>query len=149
MSEYNLVQFARISGLTLAARPLLLVAGAIRFARHLRLEKTLALRAARARLPGVSLFRVSFVFVAFHPGACASSISKVYSAPAYCTKHSGAGLAGGVIVQYANELPFVVQRSISFLPVDINPIVRRDVEHSSDWRFDMWRTLLPEVPQYC
>jgi len=32
--------------------------------------------------------------------------------------------------------------------VDVNPMVRQDAQNSVDWRVDMWRNTLPEVPQY-
>jgi hypothetical protein len=62
-----------------------------------------------------------------------------------------AGLAAvlvGLLAVYASDLPMPVQRAISFLPVDVNPMVRHDAQNSVDWRVDMWRSLLPEVPQY-
>lgn len=58
------------------------------------------------------------------------------------------GIGGVVLVTHARKLPLPVQRAISFLPVDIDPVVQRDVEHSTRWRVEMWRSLLPEVPKY-
>lgn len=49
---------------------------------------------------------------------------------------------------FANRLPFSVQRSLAFLPIDIDPLARMSAQASSDWRFQMWRELLPQVPQY-
>jgi hypothetical protein len=55
--------------------------------------------------------------------------------------------AGILIVPNADKLPLVVQRTISFLPVRVNTVARVDAEASSDWRMDMWREVLPEVPK--
>lgn len=45
-------------------------------------------------------------------------------------------------------LPLQMQRCLTFLPVDLDPVVRLDAEASTQWRIDMWRTVLPEVPKY-
>jgi hypothetical protein len=55
---------------------------------------------------------------------------------------------GIAVIPNVQKLPFVVQRSISFLPLSINPIVKMDVESSSDWRLRMWQDVLPRVPKY-
>jgi hypothetical protein len=49
---------------------------------------------------------------------------------------------------FSSRLPLTVQRTLSFLPVDINPVAREDARGSSEWRFGMWKDLLPDVPQY-
>jgi hypothetical protein len=51
-------------------------------------------------------------------------------------------------VPFANHLPYTFQRALSFLPLDIDPIARADAEGSSEWRFNMWHALWPQVPQY-
>lgn len=53
---------------------------------------------------------------------------------------------GGVL--FSRQLPLTVQRSISFLPLDIDPQARADAEISSEWRFQMWRLLWLQVPQH-
>ena len=59
------------------------------------------------------------------------------------------GLVGAcLLVPLANKLPYTFQRSISFLPLDIDSGARADAEASSEWRFKMWRDLWPQVPQY-
>ena len=37
------------------------------------------------------------------------------------------------------ELPFTVQRTLSFLPGDWDPDAKRDAEESTQWRLEMWR----------
>lgn len=62
-----------------------------------------------------------------------------------------AGMAAvvvGLLAVFAADLPLPIQRAISFLPVDVNPVVRQDAQNSVDWRVDMWRSLTPELPRY-
>lgn len=60
-----------------------------------------------------------------------------------------AGVLGAVLLfAFADQLPGAVQRSISFLPVQIDPAIRRDAAGSLDWRVEMWRVALPTVPRY-
>jgi len=46
------------------------------------------------------------------------------------------------------KLPMTVQRSLSFLPIAVNPIAREDAEGSSEWRLNIWREVVPTIPQY-
>ena len=57
-------------------------------------------------------------------------------------------LGGTLMVTFANRLPFMMQRSIAFLPVNIDPLARFSAASSSEWRLQMWRDLLPQIPQY-
>jgi len=57
-------------------------------------------------------------------------------------------LGGALIAAFANRLPFAVQRSIAFLPVNIDPVARMSAAATTDWRLQMWREVLPEVPRY-
>jgi O-antigen ligase len=57
-------------------------------------------------------------------------------------------LAAVVAIPFTRHLPLTVQRSLSFLPLDVDPQVRHDAEASSEWRFQMWRMLWGQVPQY-
>ncbi len=52
------------------------------------------------------------------------------------------------VVLFANKMPGAVQRSLSFLPVDVDPVMRLDAVNTSAWRFELWRAVLPEVPKY-
>jgi len=49
---------------------------------------------------------------------------------------------------FSRQLPLTVQRSLSFLPLDIDPQARMDAENSSEWRFQMWRLLWAQLPDY-
>jgi len=59
------------------------------------------------------------------------------------------GLAGGtLLVAFANQLPFSAQRSLAFLPINIDPAVRLSATSSTGWRVQMWMDVLPEVPKH-
>jgi hypothetical protein len=61
----------------------------------------------------------------------------------------GACVLGFVaLIPLANKLPLSVQRTLSFLPININPIAKYEAEGSSLWRLEMWEVLIPEVPKY-
>jgi len=47
-----------------------------------------------------------------------------------------------------DKLPLMVQRSLSFLPIEVSPAARLDAETSSEWRLRIWREVVPTVPQY-
>jgi hypothetical protein len=55
---------------------------------------------------------------------------------------------GGVLAVFADKLPPAVQRAVSFLPIKVDPWVKMAAESSTEWRMEMWRTLLPELPKY-
>jgi len=57
-------------------------------------------------------------------------------------------LAAVTALPMANRLPNTFQRVLSILPVQIDPAVRADAQASVDWRFNMWRALLPQVPPH-
>jgi O-antigen ligase len=55
----------------------------------------------------------------------------------------------GLLGLFAPRLPLVMQRSLAVVPfIQIDPLVRMDAESSTGWRLQMWREVLPEVPQY-
>jgi hypothetical protein len=60
---------------------------------------------------------------------------------------------GGIIlitllVPFARKLPFTFQRSLAFLPLPISSDARRDAEATKDWRLQIWKDTLPDVPKY-
>ena len=56
------------------------------------------------------------------------------------------GLA--LFLPFVGKMPLAVQRSLSFLPIDVDPSVRIDAQGSTEWRLEMWRVLTPEIPKY-
>jgi MFS family permease len=57
-------------------------------------------------------------------------------------------LGGALLIGFADKLPLTVQRALSILPVEIDPQIRASAEDSTRWRLDMWKAMLPQVPQY-
>ncbi len=61
----------------------------------------------------------------------------------------GGVLGMAALIPVVSKLPMAVQRALSivpFLPVD--PFARIDAQGSLDWRLEMWKLVLPEVPRY-
>jgi hypothetical protein len=60
-----------------------------------------------------------------------------------------AGTLGTVaIISLARYLPFTVQRALTFLPLDLSPEARMSADVSTEWRIDMWKALLPQIPPH-
>ncbi len=57
-------------------------------------------------------------------------------------------LAGAAIVPMADRLPLAVQRTLSFLPLPIDPLIKADTQASNEWRLQMWQHVLPQVPEH-
>ncbi len=57
-------------------------------------------------------------------------------------------LAAAVVLPNARSLPSSIQRSLSFLPVNVDPMIRQDAEGSTTWRLEVWQRVLPDVPKY-
>ena len=55
----------------------------------------------------------------------------------------------GLATIFATHLPLNYQRSLTFLPgIHLDPLARMDAEASSEWRREMWRDVIPQIPQY-
>jgi hypothetical protein len=57
-------------------------------------------------------------------------------------------LVGVALVPNVQRLPYVMQRSLSFLPLSVSPVVKMDADTSSEWRLRMWEEMLPRIPKY-
>jgi hypothetical protein len=57
-------------------------------------------------------------------------------------------LAGAVVLPQADKLPFMAQRALSFLPGKFDFLARESATSSTGWRLEMWKQVLPEVPQH-
>ncbi len=57
-------------------------------------------------------------------------------------------LFSGVLLAFIDKMPPTVQRCFSFLPINVDPMIKIQAESSSQWRIDLWRTVLEEVPVY-
>jgi hypothetical protein len=57
-------------------------------------------------------------------------------------------LGACVMLPFIKHMPYTIQRTLSFLPIDVDQAARTDAESSAEWRFRMWEGLLPQVPRY-
>ncbi len=57
-------------------------------------------------------------------------------------------MAAVALVPLASKLPFTFQRTLTFLPLQLSTAARAEAEDSTEWRVNMWKGLLPQVPQY-
>jgi len=57
-------------------------------------------------------------------------------------------LLGTGIAMFSEKLPLSVQRSLSFLPLKVDPIAKTDAESTLEWRLAIWKTVYPEIPKY-
>jgi len=57
-------------------------------------------------------------------------------------------VAGVLVIPLASKMPLSVQRALAVLPIEVNPIAKRDAFASSEWRLKMWSLLVPEIPRY-
>lgn len=57
-------------------------------------------------------------------------------------------VTAGLVLCFSDQFPLPVQRCLAILPVKISPVARMSAEASSDWRIEMWKSLLPEIPHY-
>ena len=53
-----------------------------------------------------------------------------------------------VTVPLVSKLPFTVQRSLAFLPLPVDPLAKQNADSSVEWRMDLWRAMLPQIPKY-
>jgi hypothetical protein len=60
----------------------------------------------------------------------------------------GLTLLTALLVPFSKHLPYTFQRSLTFLPLDLDPQARLDAEGSTEWRLEMWHDLWPKVPEY-
>jgi O-antigen ligase len=52
------------------------------------------------------------------------------------------------LIPLASHLPYTFQRSLAFLPLKVDPMARQDAQSTLNWRIEMWKALLPQVPQH-
>ena len=53
-----------------------------------------------------------------------------------------------LLIPLASKLPFTFQRTLAFLPLPLDPAAKMSAETSSAWRIEMWKALLPQIPQH-
>jgi O-antigen ligase len=57
-------------------------------------------------------------------------------------------LGGSVLIPFVSHLPLTIQRTLSFLPLPVDPVARASADMSTEWRLQMWMNVLPQIPQY-
>jgi hypothetical protein len=57
-------------------------------------------------------------------------------------------LTGSLLIPFGKALPIPIQRSLSFLPLDLDPIATVDAKLSTEWRLEMWKIAARDIPQY-
>ena len=57
-------------------------------------------------------------------------------------------LATATLIPLADKLPFTFQRTLAFLPLDLDQAAKQSAEDSTKWRLDMWKALLPQIPPH-
>jgi O-antigen ligase len=57
-------------------------------------------------------------------------------------------VCAAVVVGFSDRLPEGVQRSLSFLPVKIDPAVLENAESTTRWRLDLWQEVADQIPKY-
>ena len=59
------------------------------------------------------------------------------------------GLLGvALLIPMTRYLPTPVQRSLAFLPLPVDPLVKFDADGTIEWREGLWQVLLDDVPTY-
>jgi len=57
-------------------------------------------------------------------------------------------MVAALCIPFADKLPYTFQRSLAFLPLHIDPAARADAQASLGWRLQIWKAVLPQVPEY-
>ena len=57
-------------------------------------------------------------------------------------------IAATLLIPFANKLPYTFQRSLAFLTLKISNDVRLETAATQGWRLQMWKAVMPQVPQY-
>jgi hypothetical protein len=52
------------------------------------------------------------------------------------------------LVAFVDKLPLSVQRCFTILPVDVHPALKAEAAGSTEWRWQMWEVLMPQIPKY-
>ncbi|MGA3284684.1 MAG: O-antigen ligase family protein [Verrucomicrobiota bacterium] len=59
------------------------------------------------------------------------------------------GILGiATLIPFAHKLPFTFQRTLALLPLDLEPAAKQSAEDSTNWRLQMWKALLPQIPNH-
>jgi hypothetical protein len=53
-----------------------------------------------------------------------------------------------IVALTAERLPLALQRTLAFLPIKIDPAMRRNADATIEWRVEMWKVLVRQIPEY-
>lgn len=56
--------------------------------------------------------------------------------------------ACAALLPFTDRLPLAVQRTLTLFPVKVDPLAEYDAKASLEWRLEMWRVALQDVPKY-
>ena len=60
----------------------------------------------------------------------------------------GGVLGFAALIPLSNKLPMSVQRTLSFLPLEVDAMARADAMDSTEWRLRMWKIMAAQIPNY-
>ena len=53
-----------------------------------------------------------------------------------------------ISLPFIQKMPLTIQRSLSFLPIEVDPRAQDAAQDSTDWRLRIWDEVIPTIPQY-
>lgn len=53
-----------------------------------------------------------------------------------------------LLAAFSDQLPYTFQRAMSFLPLKWDAAPKMDAQSTTEWRYNIWKSVLPTVPQY-
>jgi hypothetical protein len=132
--------FFAICNYLLARHGIIGMLGGRRFLRFLLLLAALLISMASGFRGNVVFMCLIFTLLFFMEGVWKSKYAPMFLGCAI--------LVGVLVVPFATRLPLPIQRSLSVLPIEVSPLARDSAEGSSEWRIEMWKSILPEIPRY-
>ena len=88
----------------------------------------------------IALFAAAFLLMFY--------LERLYRTPLLLVLLLGGAMAAVAVVPLANKLPFTFQRSLAFLPLQLDGEAVRSADDSTQWRLQMWTALLPQIPPH-
>ena len=88
----------------------------------------------------IMLVLVTFTIMFFY--------EKLHRTPAMMIMILIGGMAAVAVIPLAHRLPYTFQRALAFLPLDLDADAVTSADASTQWRLDMWKALLPQIPDH-
>ena len=149
-SEFAVGGFSRVGGLgpaSVAVVSFILIRYGIRGTFSLRYPWRSALFVGAIVVGLFSGFRATFVFAGL------LFVFQFFAEGLHKTKYLFIftvllSLTAILILPFANRLPLAVQRCLTLFPLDLDRAAIETARGSTDWRLEMWRAIIPDIPQY-